>query len=77
MLVHLIDIDSLHPDRMGCYGYHRNTSPAIDTFAADSIRLGNCFASDVPRIIREFPTWYRMLKWNSIGPISTKIWKQS
>ena len=34
-----IDIDSLRPDHLGCYGYHRNTSPNIDKIAAEGIRL--------------------------------------
>ena len=34
MRIHYIDIDSQRPDRLGCYGYHRNTSPAIDRIAA-------------------------------------------
>ena len=25
-----IDIDTLRPDHLGCYGYHRATSPNID-----------------------------------------------
>ena len=29
----LISIDALRPDHLGCYGYHRNTSPYIDKLA--------------------------------------------
>ncbi len=43
-----IDIDSLRPDHLGCYGYHRDTSPHIDAIAADGLRFENVYASDVP-----------------------------
>ena len=29
----LIVIDTLRADRLGCYGYHKNTSPNIDELA--------------------------------------------
>ncbi|MGD9140447.1 MAG: sulfatase [bacterium] len=32
----VITIDTLRPDRLGCYGYERPTSPRIDEFAARS-----------------------------------------
>ena len=43
-----IDIDSLRPDHLGCYGYHRDTSPNIDRIAAAGLRFDNCYAPDVP-----------------------------
>jgi len=43
-----IDIDTLRADHLGCYGYHRNTSPNIDRMAAGGVRFDNCFASDAP-----------------------------
>ncbi|RMD73717.1 MAG: sulfatase, partial [Lentisphaerae bacterium] len=48
MRILYIDIDSLRPDHLGCYGYHRNTSPNIDAIAAEGICLDRCYASDVP-----------------------------
>lgn len=48
MRVLYIDIDSLRPDHLGCYGYHRNTSPNIDRIAAEGVRFDNCYASDAP-----------------------------
>jgi choline-sulfatase len=43
-----IDIDSLRPDHMGCYGYPRSTTPNIDRLAAQGTRFTQCFASDSP-----------------------------
>jgi arylsulfatase A-like enzyme len=48
MRIVYIDIDTLRPDHLGCYGYHRNTSPAIDRIARDGLRLERCFVSDAP-----------------------------
>ncbi len=33
----LIDIDTLRPDHLGCYGYERDTSPTIDRFAKSGV----------------------------------------
>jgi len=48
MRVLLVDVDSLRPDRLGCYGYERATSPTIDSLAADGVTFERCFASDTP-----------------------------
>jgi arylsulfatase A-like enzyme len=44
----LIAIDSLRPDHLGCYGYRRPTSPAIDALAAESVVFDNAFAAGIP-----------------------------
>jgi arylsulfatase A-like enzyme len=43
-----LDIDSLRPDHLSCYGYHRNTSPSIDTLASQGVRFNQCYTSDAP-----------------------------
>lgn len=48
MRVLYIDIDSLRPDHLGCYGYHRETSPHIDGLARQGVRFDNFYATDTP-----------------------------
>lgn len=48
MRVLYLDIDTLRADHLGCYGYHRATTPNIDALAADGVRFTNVYASDVP-----------------------------
>jgi len=40
----LISIDTLRADHLGCYGFPRDTSPNLDSFAAQNIRFANCYA---------------------------------
>lgn len=48
MRILFLDIDTLRPDHLGCYGYHRPTSPNIDAVAARGVRFDQVYASDVP-----------------------------
>ncbi len=48
MRILYIDIDSLRPDHLGCYGYHRNTSPTIDAIAEEGLVCERCYAPDAP-----------------------------
>lgn len=48
MKVLFIDIDTLRPDHMGCYGYHRDTTPNIDKVAKEGVIFTNCYCSDAP-----------------------------
>ena len=48
MRIIYFDIDTLRPDHLGCYGYHRNTSPNIDKIANEGVKFTNCFCSDSP-----------------------------
>lgn len=48
MRILYLDIDTLRADHLGCYGYHRNTSPNIDRIAAEGVRFDNYYCSDAP-----------------------------
>lgn len=43
-----IDVDSLNPSHLGCYGYPRNTSAAIDQLAREGVRFDQVYCSDAP-----------------------------
>ena len=57
MRVLYIDIDSLRPDHLGCYGYHRQTSPNIDTIAGQAVRFENVYVSDAPCLPSRTALW--------------------
>lgn len=57
MRILYLDIDSLRPDHLGCYGYHRQTSPNIDTLAARATRFENCYVSDAPCLPSRTALW--------------------
>jgi choline-sulfatase len=48
MRILYLDLDTLRPDHLGCYGYHRNTSPNIDRICRSGIRFDNYYCSDAP-----------------------------
>ena len=52
MRVILFDIDTLRPDHLGCYGYGRDTSPAIDSIARDGVRFDNYYCPNAPCLDR-------------------------
>lgn len=41
----LISIDTLRADRLGCYGYHRGTSPILDAFAEEAVLFEEMYAN--------------------------------
>ncbi len=57
MKILYIDLDCLRPDRLGCYGYLRTTSPAIDRLAQESLRFENVYASDSPCLPSRTALW--------------------
>lgn len=48
MRILYLDLDALSPAHLGCYGYHRRTSPNIDQLAAEGVRCENVYCSDAP-----------------------------
>ena len=48
MRIIYLDLDSLRPDHLGCYGYHRATSPNLDTLAKRGVVFEQCYCSDSP-----------------------------
>jgi arylsulfatase A-like enzyme len=57
MRILYIDIDTLRPDHLGCYGYHRNTSPNIDRIAEQAVRFENNYVSDAPCLPSRTALW--------------------
>ena len=57
MRVLYIDIDSQRPDHLGCYGYHRDTSPNIDAVAEGAVRFDNIYVSDAPCLPSRTALW--------------------
>lgn len=43
----LITIDSLRADYLGCYGYHKRVTPAIDSFAKDGVLFNQAISTGV------------------------------
>lgn len=43
-----LDLDTLRPDHLGCYGYHRDTSPNLDRICNEGIRFDQFYCSDAP-----------------------------
>ncbi|NRA37100.1 MAG: sulfatase [Planctomycetes bacterium] len=48
MKILYLDLDTLRPDHLSCYGYHRKTSPNLDSICADGVRFDNYYCSDAP-----------------------------
>src|SRR6478672_11093914 len=65
MRILYIDVDSLRPDHLGCYGCVRKTSPNVDALAADGTRFTNLYASDVPCLPSRTAMWSGRFGYNT------------
>lgn len=57
----MISLDTLRADRLGCYGYSRDTSPNIDALAAESFVFTNAYSNSnwtLPAHISMFTSLY-------------------
>jgi len=57
MRILFIDIDTLRPDHLGCYGYSRDTSPNLDRLAAEGTVFESCHVSDAPCLPSRASLW--------------------
>ena len=48
MRILFVDIDTLRPDHLGCYGYGRDTSPCIDAIAKEGVVFEKYYTSNAP-----------------------------
>ena len=48
MRILFLDLDTLRPDHLHCYGYHRDTSPNLDRIASEGVRFNQYYCSDAP-----------------------------
>ena len=44
----LLTVDTLRADHLGCYGYHRDTSPYIDAFSQEGVLCEGMYCSALP-----------------------------
>lgn len=57
----LISLDTLGAQHMGCYGYHRDTSPNLDKFAKNAVVFDRAFAQS-PNTIVSHATMFTALQ---------------
>jgi len=48
MKIMCVVIDTLRADHLGCYGYHRDTSPRLDELAQEGVLFERAYPTDVP-----------------------------
>ena len=73
MNIILYVMDSLRPDFLSCYDYHKKTSPNIDKIAEDGVVFENCFAqstwtrpSGASILTSTYPSVHKVITTNDI-----------
>ncbi|OGF59537.1 MAG: hypothetical protein A2Y62_03555 [Candidatus Fischerbacteria bacterium RBG_13_37_8] len=76
----IITVDMLRADRMGIYGYERNTTPVLDAFAKENMLFKKAFsqASWTPPSLAtifsgSYPTEHGISDWNSLANPKVKF----
>lgn len=71
----IVDIDTLRPDHLGCYGYHRPTSPEIDAFSREAVLFQWAFSqapntgpSQASILTSLYPSVHGRIKWGEVIP---------
>ncbi len=59
----LISIDALRADHLGCYGYHRKTSPNIDRIAREGVLFKNGFSQVTWTLASHASIFLSQYKW--------------
>ncbi len=69
----LISIDTLNPLHLGAYGYHRNTSPTVDSLAREAVFFQNAFShspktspSHMSLFTSLYPSVHKIRNWNKL-----------
>ncbi len=72
--------DALRADHLGCYGYHRNTSPFIDSLAASGVMFENAVTPSTytgqavsSLFTGELPSRLGVAEWSSRPPQDVKV----
>ncbi len=75
MNVMLIVCDALRPDRLGCYGYGKKTSPSLDHLAREGVLFKSCYAQapwtkpSVASLLSSlYPAVHGVNRWESVVP---------
>ncbi len=66
----LVIVDALRPDHLGCYGYHRETSPFLDRLAASGVLFEDASSQatwTLPSVLGLLTSSYRFVRGSRAG----------